>query len=170
MSSERFKEEILPLRQQLFRLSLKMLGDEQNAEDAVQESLLKLWRVRDTLKSYDNPGALAVTVTKNTCLDKIRLRKQTQTIEESIRLSDRDDPQLQLERKDTNKLIRMIIQTLPPLQQQIIRMKDVEEYETEEIAEITGTTIEAARTNLSRARKKVREEYLKIVRRSESIN
>jgi RNA polymerase sigma-70 factor (ECF subfamily) len=46
-------------------------------------------------------------------------------------------------------------------------MKDVDEYETEEIAEITGTTIEAIRTNLSRARKKVREEYLRIVRNYE---
>ena len=167
MSSERFKKEILPLRQQLFHLSRKMLGSEQDAEDAVQESLLKLWRVRDTLKSYDNPGALATTVTKNTCLDKIRLRKQNYTIDEYIKIGDKDDPQLQLERKDTNKLIQMIIQTLPPLQQQIIRMKDVEGYETEEIAEITGTTVEAVRTNLSRARKRVREGYLRIVRGSE---
>ncbi|MGI6321833.1 MAG: RNA polymerase sigma factor [Bacteroidales bacterium] len=164
MSLERFKKEILPLRQQLFLLSLKMLGDKQDAEDAVQEALLKMWRVRDTLKSYDTPGAFATTVTKNTCLDKIRLRKQTKTIDEYITLSDGDNPQLQLERQDTNKLIRMIIQTLPSLQQQIIMMKDIDEYETGEIAEITGTTIEAVRTNLSRARKKVREEYLKIVR------
>jgi RNA polymerase sigma-70 factor (ECF subfamily) len=167
MSSERFKQEIVPLRQQLFRLSLKMLGDEQDAEDAVQESLLKLWHVRDTLASYDNPGAFATTVTKNICLDKIRLRKQTKTIDNYFTLSDSDNPQLQLERQDTNKLIRMIIQRLPSLQQQIITMKDVDEYETEEIAEITGTTIEAVRTNLSRARKKVREEYVRIVRNFE---
>ena len=166
MSSKRFKQEIVPLRQQLFRLSLKMLGDEQDAEDAVQESLLKLWHVRDTLVSYDSPGAFATTVTKNTCLDKIRLRKQTKTVDDYFIVSDSDNPQLQLERQDTNKLIRMIIQTLPPLQQQIIRMKDVDGYETEEIAEITGTTVEAVRTNLSRARKRVREGYLKITKGS----
>lgn len=164
MSSERFKEEILPLRPQLFSLSLKMLGDEQDAEDVVQETLLKLWRVRDSLESYDSLEAFATAVTKNTCLDKIRLRKQTKTIDEYFTLSDSDNPQLQLERQDADRLIRLIIQTLPSLQQQIITMKDVDEYETEEIAEITGTTIEAVRTNLSRARKKVREEYLKIVR------
>ena len=166
MDSQRFKKEILPLRQQLFDSSLRILGNEQDAEDAVQESLLKLWRVRDTLKSYVSPGAFAVTVTKNTCLDKIRLRKQTQTIDEYFTLSDSDNPQLKLERQDTNKLLQMFIQTLPPLQQQIMMMKDVEEYETEEIAEITGTKIEAVRTNLSRARKKVREEYLKIIKSS----
>ncbi|HOF92608.1 MAG TPA: RNA polymerase sigma factor [Bacteroidales bacterium] len=167
MSSERFKTEILPLRQQLFRLSMKLLGDVQDAEDAVQESLLKLWHIRDTLESYENPAAFATTVTKNICLDKIKLKKQTKTIDEYFVLIDSDNPQLQLERQDTNKLVRFIIQGLPPLQQQIITMKDVDEYETEEIAEITGTTIEAIRTNLSRARKKVREEYLRIVRNYE---
>jgi RNA polymerase sigma factor (sigma-70 family) len=100
-------------------------------------------------------------------LDKIKLKKQTKTIDEYFVLIDSDNPQLQLERQDTNKLVRFIIQGLPPLQQQIITMKDVDEYETEEIAEITGTTIEAIRTNLSRARKKVREEYLRIVRNYE---
>lgn len=164
MGLEQFKKEVLPLRQQLFRLSLKMLGDEQDAEDAVQESLLKLWRVRNTLNSYDNPGAFAATVTKNICLDKIKLRKQTETIDEYYTLSGSDNPQLQLERQDTNRLLRMIILTLPPLQQQIITMKDIEEYEAEEIAEITGTAIEAVRANLSRARKRVREEYLKVVK------
>jgi RNA polymerase sigma-70 factor (ECF subfamily) len=122
MSSERFKTEILPLRQQLFRLSMKMLGDVQDAEDAVQESLLKLWHIRDTLESYENPAAFATTVTKNICLDKIKLKKQTKTIDEYFVLIDSDNPQLQLERQDTNKLVRFIIQGLPPLQQQIITM------------------------------------------------
>ncbi len=163
MSSERFKKEILPLRQQLFRLSLKLLEDEQDAEDAVQEALLKLWRARETLESYENPGAFATTVTKNICLDKIKLRKRTETIDEYYALSGSDNPHLQLERQDTTQLLKLIILTLPQLQQQIITMKDVEEYEVDEIAEITGTNVEAVRTNLSRARKKVREEYLKIV-------
>ena len=163
MGSERFKTEILPLRQQLFRLSLKLLEDEQDAEDAVQESLLKLWHVRNTLKSYESPAAFATTVTKNLCLDKIKLRKHTETIDEHYAVSGNDNPQLQLERQDTNRILRMIIRQLPSLQQQIITMKDVEEYEAEEIAEITGASIEAVRTNLSRARKKVREEYLRLI-------
>lgn len=164
MGSERFKKEILPLRQQLFLMSLKLLEDEQDAEDAVQESLLKLWRVRDTLKSYENPGAFATTVTKNICLDKIKIKKQNETLDDNFSLSVGDNPHLQLERKNTEQILRTIIQSLPTLQQQIITMKDVEEYEIEEIAEITGTKMEAVRTNLSRARKKVREEYLRLVK------
>ncbi len=163
MSSERFKKEILPIRQQLFRISLKLLEDEQDAEDAVQEALLKLWRARESLRNYDSPAAFATTVTKNHCLDKLKQKKQTDSLENHFTLSENDNPYLQLERKNTNQIIRHIITLLPQLQQQIITMKDVEEYEVEEIAEITGTAPEAVRMNLSRARKKVREEYLKFV-------
>lgn len=163
MGSERFKKEILPMRQQLFRLSLKLLEDEQDAEDAVQEALLKLWHVRNTLSSYDNPAAFATTVTKNHCLDKLKLKKTTETIESQFNLSELDNPYRQLERKNTELILKHIIQQLPQLQQQIITMKDVEEYEVEEIAEITGTAPDAIRMNLSRARKKVREEYLRLV-------
>ena len=165
MSPEQFKKEILPLRQQLFRLSLKMLDDEQDAEDAVQEVLLKLWSKRDMLDSYDSQAAFATTVTKNHCLDKLKLRKQTETIDDYYALAERDNPQLQLERKNTEQILRDIIQTLPQLQQLIITMKDVEEYEVDEIAEITGTNTEAVRMNLSRARKKVREEYIKLTQK-----
>lgn len=166
MSSERFKHEILPIRQQLFRISLKLLEDEDDAEDAVQEVLLKLWRARESLGNYESAAAFATTVTKNHCLDKLKLRKRTEAIENYSSLSGEDNPYTQLERKNTDEIIRLIIKRLPQLQQQIITMKDVEEYEVEEIAEITGTAPEAVRMNLSRARKKVREEYLKIVRSS----
>lgn len=75
-----------------------------------------------------------------------------------------DNPYLQLERINTEEILKKIIELLPPLQQTIIRMKDMEEYEVEEIAEITGTKPDAIRVNLSRARKKVREEYIKWTR------
>jgi RNA polymerase sigma factor (sigma-70 family) len=75
-----------------------------------------------------------------------------------------DNPYLELEKKDTERLLMKIIENLPTLQQAIIRMKDIEECEVEEIAEITGTNVEAVRMNLSRARKKVREEYIKCTR------
>ena len=162
MSQEIYKGVILPMRPQLLMLARKMLDGEQEAEDAVQEVLLKLWAISDSLLQYDKPAAFATTVTKNHCLDRLKVRKRTDSLDESH--ADRagsDTPYLQLERKNTEDTIRRIIDTLPALQQAIIRMKDVEEYEVEEIAEITGTSPEAVRVNLSRARKKVREEYLK---------
>ncbi len=162
MSQERFKAEILPIRQKLFHIAQHILVEEEEAEDAVQEVLLKLWHTRDSLIKYDNAAAFATTVTKNHCLDRLKVKNRTDLLDESHNTrAETDNPYLQLERKNTEEIIRKIVESLPPLQQAIIRMKDMEEYEVDEIAEITGTSPDAVRVNLSRARKKVREEYLK---------
>ena len=163
MNHERFKAEVLPLRDKLFRIAYKMLEEEQDAEDAVQEVYLKLWHTRDALDRYDNIPAFATTVTKNLCIDRLRVRNRQDSLEDELyRQAGPDNPYLQLERKNTEQVLKAIIEQLPPLQQAIIKMKDIEEYEVEQIAEITGTQIEAVRMNLSRARKKVREEYIKL--------
>lgn len=162
MSQEIFKAEILPMREKLFYLAQKFLVDGQDAEDAVQEVLLKLWHTRDNLLNYDNVAAFATTVLKNHCLDRLKTKNRTESLDESHTIrAGTDNPYLELERKSSEEMIRQIIETLPSLQQAIIRMKDMEEYEVEEIAEITGTKPDAVRVNLSRARKKVREEFLK---------
>ena len=165
MSQERFKAEILPIRQKLFHIARKILVEEEEAEDATQEVLLKLWRMRDSLKQYDNLPAFASTVTKNHCFDRLKIKKRTELINETYNThASTDNPHLSLERKNTEEVLHKIIENLPSLQQLIITMKDIEEYEVEEIAEITGTKAEAVRVNLSRARKKVREEYIKWTR------
>lgn len=165
MSQERYKAEILPIRDKLFHIAHKILQGDEDAEDAVQEVLLKLWHTRDSLGTYDNVAAFATTVTKNHCLDKLKLIKRTESLDDIHHQRESgDNPYLQLERINTEEILKKIIELLPPLQQTIIRMKDMEEYEVEEIAEITGTKPDAIRVNLSRARKKVREEYIKWTR------
>lgn len=163
MSREIYRQYILPSRNILFGIAAKMLGNEQDAEDAVQEVLLKLWLISDSLGKYENPSAMAVTSIKNHCLDKLKTIKREETMPSDTELqTNTDNPYSMLERKNTEEILMYIINKLPKLQQLIITMKDVKDYETEEIASIMGTTEEAVRMNLSRARKKVREEYLKI--------
>jgi len=163
MNAERFKAEVLPTRDKLFRTARRMLEDEADAEDALQEVFLKLWQMRENLDRYDSLEAFATTMTKNLCVDMIRKRGREGPIEDELyRRAGPDDPYLRLERKSNDELIRMIIDRLPTLQQTVLKMKDIEEYELEEIAQITGTTNEAVRVNLSRARKKVREEFIRL--------
>lgn len=151
------------MRIKLLFLAQKFMEDEQDAEDAVQEVLLKLWHTRDNLTNYDNVEAFVTTVTKNHCLDRIKIKNRMVALDDSYNIREgTDNPHLELERKSSEELIRRIVEKLPVLQQAIIRMKDMEEYEVDEIAEITGTKVDAVRMNLSRARKKVREEYLKM--------
>lgn len=165
MVQEQYKILIQPIRQQLYFVALKLLADEQDAEDAVQEALLKLWAARTSFLVHENPNAFAITVLKNQCLDKLRLRKNVESIENQTMCVENENPHLLLERKNENEIIRRIINRLPQLQHLIITMKDVEEYEVDEIAEIIGASTEAVRMNLSRARKKVREEFLKILKK-----
>ena len=94
-------------------------------------------------------------------IDKIRSRRSITDSNELTETADNQQlPDQLLEEKDARATIRGIISTLPPLQQQIFRLKDLEGYETEEIADITGIAAEAVRNNLSRARKRLREAYL----------
>lgn len=162
MGRKIYIKKILPIREQLHALAWRMLGNEYDAEDAVQEVMLRLWSAGNSLRAYDNPAAYATTMCKNLCLDKIKLKKYNEEIDNQQNLSNSEDPYSLAERKEAGELIRVIISKLPNLQRLIIEMKDIEGYEVAEIAEITGGSIDSIRMNLSRARKKVREEYLKL--------
>lgn len=163
MNARQFKQEVVPLHTNLLYVAKKMLENEDDAKDLVQEVFLKLWSLRDSLHRYDSIPAVAVTMIKNLCIDRLRVRDREVGLEYDNDLrTTRDNPYLQLERMNTEQLLKKIIDSLPPLQKAIITMKDMEEYEVEEIAELTGTQPQAVRVNLSRARKKVREEYIQL--------
>lgn len=163
MKHDLFRKEIIPVREKLFLTAFRLLENKDDAEDAVQETMIRLWNLRDDLDKYDNRVALAMTITKNQCIDKIRSRGKTVSIEPDLyRRASPDNPYLRLERKNTEEVLKVIIEDLPALQKAIITMKDIEGYELAEIAEITGSSPEAIRVNLSRARKKVREEYIRL--------
>ena len=141
----------------------KLTDDSSDAEDVVQEVMLKLWNIRQKLEEYNSIEALAVRITHNLCMDMWRSKRTDQvSLDQVPVVSQTVNPERVLEGNDEIRLMREIISSLPTLQQTIIRMKDIEEYETEEIAQITGCSSESIRSNLSRARKKVRDIYLKI--------
>lgn len=162
MQIEQFKKDILPLRQMLFYTAMKWLQNEADAEDAVQETLLRLWKIRDQLDEVVNFSAFASQMTKNICIDRMRTAKEHTEAIDFYLATDSETPYLKAERKDTVTWIKKIIERLPELQRRIIQLRDVEGYELQEIADITGTQIGAVTANLSRARKKVRNTFIKI--------
>lgn len=166
MNAEQYKKEILPLREKLLNYAKKLLSDTEEAEDIVQEVLLKLWYIREDLGKYGNIPGLSMQMTKNLCINKLNEtgRNHISIETQSILFTDDSTPLQKLEERDKVDNVLKIIDRLPPLQQLILRMKHLEEYETEEIAEITGTSVESVRMNLSRARRKVKELFLKTER------
>lgn len=164
MELKQFKIDVLPLRDKLLNYAWKLTEDPSDAEDAVQEIMLKLWNMRQKLDEYQSIEALAMTMTHHLCMDIWRAKRPDSLSLEQVQApSQSATPERLLEEKDEFRLMRKIIDSLPTLQRTIIQMKDVQEYETEEIAEITGCSAEAIRSNLSRARKKVRDIYLQTI-------
>lgn len=163
MELNEFKISVLPLRPKLLNYARKLTESPEDAEDAVQEVLLKLWNNRTELDQYRSIEAFAMTLTHNVCMDLWRRSRDNSPLDRLQTEAGDGTPDHLLELKDEVRLIRAIIDSLPPLQRTIMRMKDVEEYESEEIAQITGCSAEAIRSNLSRARKKVRDIYLQTI-------
>ena len=164
MELKEFKITVLPLRAKLLNYARKLNDEPEDAEDAVQEVLLKLWNKRLELEQYRSIEAFAMTLTHNICIDMWRCkRNDTLSLDIVQAASPTGTPERLLEIKDEIRLMHEIIDSLPNLQRTIMRMKDIEGYETDEIAEITGCGPEAIRSNLSRARKKVRDVYLRTI-------
>jgi RNA polymerase sigma-70 factor (ECF subfamily) len=164
MVREQFKKEVLPLRNRLLTYARRLLGDAAEAEDIVQEVYLKLWHIRSELPSCNSIGALSVQITRNLCLNRIKQRRgrAQETLDGLAAPNGEPEPDVALEQKDTVEQVLRIIDRLPDLQRAILRMKHVDGLEVEEIAELTGSNPEAVRMNLSRARKKVKEQFFKI--------
>lgn len=163
MEQEQFKIEVVPLRGKLVGCARRLLDDPQDVEDIVQEVFLKLWYIREELERYDSIEALAVQITKHLCLNRIRAfqYRQEELLDSKMEATG-CNPYTELEQKDSVSRVLHIMEQLPGLQQTILRMKHVEGFEIKEIAELTGSSPEAVRVNLSRARKKVKELFLKM--------
>ena len=162
MNAENFKRTVLPLRNKLLHVAQSLLMDASDAEDAVQETYLRLWQVRGQLARHPNVSGFAMQTLKNLCIDRIRTRKEHVSLEYANYPDELKRPDLLIEQKDSTDNIRRIIATLPELQRRIMLMRDVEGYELKEIAEIIGSEVSAVTMNLSRARKKVRDLFLRI--------
>ena len=162
MDIRTFKIQVLPVREKVYRLSLRMLRCDADAEDVAQEVMLKLWTMRSQLAVYRNVEALAVQIGKNICINKLHARKHRSDEAFDTMQDTSPPPDQQLEAADTMETVIRIIDRLPETQRMVIRLRDIEGYPPMEIAEIMGCEESAVRVNLSRARKKVKEEFFKI--------
>ncbi|WP_223551552.1 RNA polymerase sigma factor [Aestuariivivens sp. NBU2969] len=158
MTQSEFLNIVMPFKDKVFRLAKRLLISTEEAEDATQEILLKLWNNKTKLEGYKNVEAFSMTMTKNFCLDKLK-SKQAQNLK--IVHSNYEDKQTGLQKRvelnDSINWVGKIIEELPEQQRLIIQLRDIEEYDFDEIAEMLGMNNTAVRVNLSRARKTIRE-------------
>lgn len=161
MKQKEFKKIVLPISPKIYSYSYRILESSDEAKDVVQDIMLKLWLNRKDLKKYNNIAGFAIRMTRNHCIDLLRRKKKMVNDSEGhIDVFEQAENNHITETNDTFAIIRKIIKTLPPTQQEVVILKDLEEYKTEEIAEITGLGVNNIRVILSRSRKIIREELV----------
>ncbi len=162
MNQTAFLNLVLPFKDKMYRLAKRLLVSNEEAEDATQEILLKLWANKTKIAGYKNTEAFAMTMTKNYCFDRLK-SKQAQNLrivhnnykDESIAL------QKQIEQQDSLAWVSKLMRKLPQQQQMVMQLRDIEQYEFSDIAKVLDMKETAIRVSLSRARKTIREQLIK---------
>lgn len=161
MRQTEFINVVMPFKDKLYRLAKRLLVSREEAEDATQEILMKLWAKQDEMGQMRSVEAFAMTMTKNFCLDRLKSKQATNLkLVHSNYRDEKTSLQKQLEAQDSVNWVERIMEELPEQQKMVLQLRDVEEYNFEEICEMMDMKPTAVRVALSRARKTVREKLL----------
>ena len=161
MKQKEFLNTILPCKNTLYRLAKRLLVSNDEAEDAVQEVFLKLWKGRDKIDNYRSPEAFAITMTKNYCLDRLKSKQASNLKIVHNNYKNSENIERTIEGNEGVELVTKIMETLPEKQKMIMQLRDIEQFEFAEISQMLEINETAIRVALSRARKVVREQLIK---------
>ena len=162
MNQSDFLEVVLPFKDKVFRLAKRLLVSREEAEDATQELIFKLWKNKSKIGNYKNVDAFAMTMTKNYCYDRLKSKQASNlTLVHSNYKEKETSLDKKLEYQDSVNQVHQLIEKLPENQKIIIQLRDVEQYDFEEICKMVDMKPTAVRVALSRARKTIREELIK---------
>ncbi len=161
MRQSEFLNVVMPFKDKLYRMAKRLLVSTEEAEDATQEILIKLWTKNESFAKYKSVEAFAMTMTKNFCLDRLK-SKQAGNLKlvHSNYNETGSGLQKQVEAKDSVDWVQKILEELPEQQKMVLQLRDVEEYDYDEISEMLDMQPTAVRVALSRARKTVREKLV----------
>lgn len=160
-----FRNDILPLKNQLYRLAQRITLDSAEAEDIVQETLIKIWNRRDTWDEIDNMEAFCLTVCRNLSLDSIKRRDNRN---ESIDRTQIDHPDNALTpsdrtiQRDQVAWVRQIVDSLPEKQRSCIQLRDFEGKTYKDIARILEISEEQVKINIFRGRQTIKRRFQEI--------
>ncbi len=160
-----FRYDLLPLKNKLFRLALRVTLDSAEAEDVTSDTLIKVWNKREELKGVESIEAYCMTVCRNLALDRHE-KKEAQNLSLEANEIDAADnsftPDEQLERDEKLRKVHELFNQLPERQRTIMQLRDIEEKSYREIATIMGVSEEVVKVTLFRARQAIRKQYDKI--------
>ena len=165
MNNISFRNDVLPLKNVLYRLALRITLNHEEAEDVVQDTLMKIWNRRDSWQNIDSIEAFSLTICRNLALDRNKRKGNGhETIDEgtaNIREAS-STPYEQAIRNDKIALVRQLVNMLPEKQRSCLQLRDFEGKQYKEISEILGISEEQVKVNIFRARQAIKQKYQKL--------
>ncbi len=162
-----FQTDILPLKNDLYRMALRITMNAAEAEDVVQETMMKVWNRRDQWGQIESIEAFCLTICRNLSLDKVRrMDNQTQSLDAAYDPKDlgvSSNPEEQAIQSDRIRLVRQMISQLPEKQRSCMQLRDMEGKSYKDIATILDITEEQVKVNIFRARQTIREKFKKFL-------
>ncbi len=158
MTTNEFQHTVAPIKDKLYRFALRMLDNIPEAQDVVQEVLIKLWQQRERLTQVTNVEAWTMRMTSNMSIDKMRNKHwRTEDVSGIVQFATpASSPDRLTEQADTMQHISNVIAQLPEKQRSVMHLRDIEGYSYQEIEEALGIPLNQVKVNLFRARKYVR--------------
>lgn len=165
MKKVSFQNDILPLKNKLYRLAVRITLNPEDAEDTVQETMMKVWNKRQQWEQIESMEAFCMTICRNIALDKTHRMTGS---EQSLDADEHDtpdtnyhaNPEQQTIEQDRIRLVRTIIDSLPEKQRSVIQLRDFEGKSYKEIAAIMDISEEQVKINIYRARQTVKQRFL----------
>lgn len=161
-----FRTDVLPLKDELFRLALRITLNRADAEDVVQETMLKVWNRRDSWAELESIEAYCLTICRNLALDKMkRVEHQNTSLEEGGGDAEHADhsyasnPEEQAVQRDRVELVRKLMSLLPEKQRTCMQLRDMEGKPYKEIADVIGITEQQVKINIFRARQTLKLKF-----------
>ena len=158
-----FRTDVLPLKNELFRLALRITLNREDAEDVVQETMMKVWNRREQWGEIESMEAFCLTICRNLALDRTkRMDNQSTTLDEGHDRADRSyasNPEEQAVQRDRVETVRRLMALLPEKQRTCMQLRDVEGKTYKEIAAVMGITEQQVKVNIFRARQTIKENF-----------
>lgn len=140
------------IRPKLLLIANRIVGDSEEAEDVVQDALLRLWQLRED--DIRNAESMAKVITRNLSIDLVRRKRVMVDMDESLLEMDEE-----YQNEEQVERVMNLIGQLPTMQQTVFRLRHIEGMQMADIARIAGTTEQAVRQSISRARRTILKNY-----------
>ncbi len=146
-----------------YSVAFRMIGDDEQAKDIVQETMVAIWQKLNKIKSPEVYQTWIYRIVMNKCYDQLRKRKRNpefiadDKVWAIISNTIYEGPSSELENKESASIINLLTNRLSPKQKSVFILSDIEDMSNDEIAKITGMSKSVIKANLHYARKNISE-------------